>query len=253
MINLRVSVVVPLLDEESNILIFYRGIKSTLDYSVLSYEIIFVDDGSIDGTFKILEALSRVDNNLIIISLAKKSGQSAALAAGFKFATGDIIVTMDGDMQHDPKDIINFLIKINHGYDIVCGWRRVDSLRLFICRFASIIANKLGAVIFGLSVHDFSCSFRAYKRVFLKDLYLAQGFHRFMPVLAKFKDMAIGEVKINYKERARGKSKYSLLRFPAVIRDAILLKISELFLAKAYPSLFKEICPGADMICLKEK
>lgn len=237
----KISIIIPLLNEEENISTVYHRTKETLDKLALPYEIIFVDDGSTDNTYQSLKRLELTDERLIIVKFVRNFGQTAALAAGFRMATGDIAITLDGDLQCDPMDIVLFLDAINQGADVVCSWRQANNLYLQILRTPSFIANYFGAFIFGLKVHDISSSFRAYKKGFYKKLYLKEGFHRFIPILAKFEGMVIKEVKIFATLRKRGVSKYTPLRYPMVIRDAIFLKISELFFNRSYKHLFREI------------
>ena len=206
----------------------------------LSYEIIFIDDGSSDNTYQLLRNLKLKDDKIIIVKFIRNFGQSAALAAGFNIASGDIAITIDGDLQYDPRDIALFLEKIQQNVDVVCGWRQGRRSSLLIRRAPSLLANFIGVFIFGLKTHDFSCSFRAYKKKFYKKLYLADGLHRFIPILAKFEGLAAMEVKVVCKPRVSGMSKYSFSRFPIVIKDAIFLKITELVFNKSCDHLFRE-------------
>lgn len=238
--NQKISLIIPLFNEEENIALLYHKLKIVLNRLSLSYEIIFIDDGSTDNTYQILKNLKSTDERLIIIKFIKNFGQSAALVAGFNFASGEFAITIDGDLQCDSQDITLFLEELRRGADVICSWRQTDNLYVLIKRMPSIIANFVGAFIFGLKVHDFSCSFRAYSKTFYKKLYLADGLHRFIPILAKFKGMTIREVKVPCLLRNKGVSKYSSLRFPKVIKDAILLKIIELFFNKSCKYLFKK-------------
>lgn len=238
--NNKLSIIVPLLNEEENVALLYRGLKSVLDNLAVAYEIIFIDDGSTDGTYRLLRGLKSSDKNIIIIKFTRNFGQSAALSAGFNIATGDLAITLDGDIQCDPADIVRLLDAIKQGADVVCGWRQAKCTTFLIKRYPSIIAHYIGSIFFGLQVHDFSCSFSMYKKDCYKKLFLREGLHRFIPVIAKFDGMVIREVKVPYSPRKRGSSKYSFLRFPKVIKDALLLKIAELFLFKSYKNLFKE-------------
>jgi len=241
----KLSVVVPLLNEEENVVLLYQKLRQALRNQFLLYEIIFVDDGSTDGTYQLLKKLKSSDDKIIIVKFVRNFGQSAAFAAGFNIASGDLAITLDGDIQYDPEDIAQFLGKVREeGVDIVCGWRQADSLFMLIRRCPSIIANFIGSILFGLEIHDFSCSFRAYRKNCYKSLFLGENLHRFIPIIAKFNGMVIREVRVRILPRRRGLSKYSALRFPRVIKDALLLKISELFFRKSYEHLFK----GADFI-----
>jgi len=238
--NNKLSIIVPLFNEEENVILLYHRLRRVLDNLSILYEIIFIDDGSTDGTYQLLRKLKLSDENIIIVKFIRNFGQSAAFIAGFSIASGDPVITIDGDIQYDPEDIVLFLEKIRHGADIVCGWRQTNSLPLLIKRCPSITANFIGSLLFGLRVHDFSCSFRAYKKNCYKGLTLRKGLHRFIPVIAKFNGMVIEEVKIPVSPRKRGLSKYSFLRFPKVIKDALLLKITDVFLSKPPEYLFKD-------------
>lgn len=236
----KLSVIVPLFNEEENVVLLYRKLKDGLNNLPFLYKLIFIDDGSTDRTFDLLKKLKLSDRELAVIKFTRNFGQSAALTAGFDIASGDFAITIDGDLQCDPQYISLFLEELERGADVVCSWRQTDNPNLLIERMPSLIANFFGAFIFGLKVHDFSCSFRAYSKAFYKKLYLADGLHRFIPVFAKFESMTIREVRIPCMRRNKGVSKYSYSRFPKVIKDAVLLKITELFFNKSSNRLFKK-------------
>lgn len=236
----KLSVIVPLFNEEENVVLFYRKLKDSLASLTLSCEIIFVDDGSTDKTYQLLKELKASAENMMIIKFTRNFGQSAAFAAGFDVASGDFAVTIDGDLQCNPLDIVLLLGVLQQGVDVVCSRRQIKNPCLLIKRMPSIIANFFGVFMFNLKVHDFSCSFRGYSKAFFKKVFLADGFHRFIPILAKFEGMAIGEVNTSWVDREKGSSKYNSSRFPKVIKDAILLKISELFFNKSLVHLFKK-------------
>lgn len=238
--KVMLSLIIPLYNEEKNVVLLYYRLKEAVSELCLSYEIIFVDDGSIDNTYQLLRNLRSKDDKIIIIKFLKNFGQSAAFAAGFNIASGDFAITIDGDLQYDPKEIVLLWEIAQQGTDVVCGWRQTDNIYASLHRIPSIIANSLGAIIFGIKVHDFSCSFRAYSKTFYKSLYLTEGLHRFIPVFAKFKGMNIKEAKVSCVQRHKGVSKYNFLRFPVVIKDAIFLKAAELAFSGSYKHLFKK-------------
>jgi glycosyltransferase involved in cell wall biosynthesis len=238
--NKKISIIVPLFNEEENVVLFYKKVKDSVVKLPLLYEIIFIDDGSTDSTYQLLKGLRNSGEKIMIIKLVENFGQSAAFAAGFERASGDFAVTIDGDLQCNPQDISLLLRVLQQGADVVCSHRHTRNLRLLLKRTPSIIANFFGVFIFNLKVHDFSCSFRGYSKAFYKNVFLADGFHRFIPVLAKFGGMSIKEVSISWKEREEGSSKYNSSRFPKVIKDAMLLKITELFFNKSLSRLFKK-------------
>lgn len=248
----KLSVIVPLFNEEENVVLLYHKLKNVLNSLSFLYELIFIDDGSMDGTRHLLKKLKLSDREMLVIRFTRNFGQSAALAAGFDIASGDFAVTIDGDLQCDPADIPRFLEGLKQGADVVCSWRQTDNPYLFFRRIPSLMANFFGARLFGLKVHDFSCSFRAYSKSFYKNLRFGKDLHRFIPVLAKFEGMVIKEVKVPCLRRNKGVSKYNYLRFPKVIKDAILLKVSELFFNKSCNYLFKEAVFAIDPYAFRE-
>ena len=219
-----VSIVVPLFNEEENVKDLYDALVSTLRGTGKYYEIIFVDDGSKDKTFEILDTLRKKDRFVKVIKLKKNFGQTPGLAAGIDHAEGKIIITMDGDMQHDPSDIPFFLDKMKEGYDIVSGWRekRVDSF--FFRRLPSMIANRIMAILSGVDLHDFGTTFKAYRKDIIKGVELYGELHRFIPALASGMGARIVEIPIKNIVRERGTSSYGLSRTFRVIFDIILVK-----------------------------
>ena len=181
--NLDVSVVVPLLNEEKNIRPLYKEISDALS-GRYEYEILFVDDGSSDGSFGILAELARSDRRVRVIKLRRNFGQTAAMSAGFDHARGKIICPCDGDRQNDPADIPNLIAKLDEGYDIVSGWRKKRHDTAITRRLPSMIANKLIACITGVKLHDFGCTLKAYRREVLETTRLYGEMHRFIPALA---------------------------------------------------------------------
>ncbi|MFH1324022.1 MAG: glycosyltransferase family 2 protein [Nanoarchaeota archaeon] len=219
----ELSIVIPTYNEEGNISILYSEIKGILDPLKKEYEIIFIDDGSADNTFRILKSLHEKDRKIKIIRFRKNFGQTAALDAGFKSSKGNIVIVMDSDLQNDPKDIPNLLEKINEGYDVVSGWRfkRKDPLskRLF-----SRIANSLRKAITKEKIHDSGCSLKAYKKECLNGLSLYGEMHRFIPAILSWKGFKIGEVKVNHRKRKYGKTKYGIKRLVKGFLDLMVLK-----------------------------
>ncbi|MEM4245386.1 MAG: glycosyltransferase family 2 protein [Candidatus Nanoarchaeia archaeon] len=197
-----ISIVIPVYNEERNVRILYDEIKKTMDHLGKKYEVIFVDDGSTDNTFNELTKL-----NAKVIKFRKNFGQTAALAAGFDHAKGNVIITMDGDLQNDPKDIPLLLTKINEGYDVVSGWRwkRHDT---FTKKLASKIANKMRRVLINERIHDSGCSLKAYKKECFHDIDLMGEMHRYLPAILGWKGFKIGEVKVSHRPRSYGKTKY---------------------------------------------
>src|SRR6266849_3718692 len=196
---LKYSIVVPLHNEQENVTDLYARLKSVMEASGETFEMVLVDDGSIDGTFPLLREIAAVDSRVTIVKLRRNFGQTAGLAAGFDHARGEYIIAMDGDLQHDPADIPLFLEKIAEGYDIVSGWlkNRVDNF--WLRRFPSRCANWLMAKLSGVDIHDFGTTFKAYRREILGQVPLYGELHRFIPALASWHGASIIEVPITIR------------------------------------------------------
>jgi glycosyltransferase involved in cell wall biosynthesis len=220
----QLSVVIPLLNEEATLDELYRRLSAVLSTLGRSYEILFVDDGSTDGTFFGLCAIAANDPTVRLVKLARTYGQTAALAAGFDRALGDVIVAMDGDLQHAPEDLPRLVVKLDEGYDIVSGWRqrRVDSY--WTRRLPSGIANWLMAKLSGIPLHDFGTTFKAYRATVLKQIALYGDMHRFIPALASAQGARIAEVPISNVQRTQRKSHYGLSRTWRVMADLITVR-----------------------------
>jgi hypothetical protein len=218
------SIVVPLFNEVGTLAELHRRLTAVLLLLGLRAEVIYVDDGSTDGTTDMLAAAARRDPQVAVIRLARNYGQTAALAAGFDAAAGDVIVAMDGDLQHAPEEIPKLLAKLDDGYDIVSGWReqRVDNL--WTRRLPSKIANWLMATLSGVSLHDFGTTFKAYRAPVLKRIQLYGDLHRFIPALASWGGARIAEVPIASCERPQNQSHYGLSRTWRVVADLITVR-----------------------------
>ncbi len=221
--DIKISVVVPIFNEDGNIDKLYNELKDNLkDYQ---YEIIFVDDGSTDNSFKMLENISIKDQKVKVVQLAKNFGQSAAFQAGFDNAKNEIIVTIDGDLQNDPKDIpsmIDYLLE--NDFDMVVGWRKNRHDPLFSKKIPSLIANRIISKVLKLKIHDTGCSLKVFKKSILKDLNLYGQMHRFIPYLIYSRGYSIGEVVVKHRERYKGKSKYGFSRIINVLLDLFTVK-----------------------------
>ena len=217
------SVVVPVFNEEPNIIPLYEGLEAVLKRLDTNYEIIFVDDGSYDGTSEILQQLVQNDTRLKAIELRKNFGQTAAIAAGVEHARGDVIITMDGDGQNDPSDIPSLLDKLREGFDAVSGWRRNRKEPLLKRRLPSMLANKLISWLTGVKLHDYGCTLKAYRRDILKDVRLYGEMHRFIPAYASWVGARIAEIEVLHHPRRHGMSKYGLSRTVSVILDLITI------------------------------
>lgn len=223
--HIEVSVTVPVFNEHENVSILYRSIKDVLERTDQSYEIIFVDDGSSDGTRDILRELAQKDPHFKIILFRSNRGQSAAMAAGFKASAGDIVIAMDGDLQNDPEDIPLLLGKIEEGYDVVAGWRKNRKDKLLIRKVPSRIANRLICSLTGVRLHDTGCSLKAFRREVIKNIRVYGELHRFIPVLARIEGARIAEVVVNHRPRIYGESKYTITRTFRVIMDLTSLTV----------------------------
>lgn len=226
---MAVSVVIPLYNEEENVEILNERLTATMK-EVGDYEIVYVDDGSIDGTLRLLEQIQAKDDNVVVLSLRRNFGQTAAFAAGFDFARGDVVVTMDGDLQNDPTDIPKLLEAIKD-YDLVSGWRkkRQDS---FSRTFPSKMANWLISKVTGVRLHDYGCSLKAYRREVVKNLKLYGEMHRFIPAVASWYGVRIAEIETTHHPRLRGKSKYGISRTIKVLLDLVTVKFLQSFSTK---------------------
>ncbi len=218
------SVVIPVHNEEQALLPLYDRLTAVLERLGRPYEIIFVDDASTDRSFELLANLVETDPRLRVVRLRRNFGQTAALSAGFDEARGDIIVSMDGDLQHAPEDLPALLEKMNEGYDIVSGWRKQRNDHLLLRKIPSRIANWLMAKASGVPLHDFGTTFKAYRAEILKDVNLYGELHRFIPALASFYGARIAEVPIQNPPRAGGSSHYGLGRTFNVLFDILTIR-----------------------------
>ncbi|MEK6690136.1 MAG: glycosyltransferase family 2 protein [Nitrospirota bacterium] len=219
-----ISVIIPVFNEEKNVKPLYEQILDSMERMGVSFEIIFIDDGSIDNTFKILQDIHNKDKRLKVIRFRKNFGQTAAISAGFDYSKGNIIITLDGDLQNDPGDMPLLVEKLNEGYDIVSGWRYKRKDPFFRRRLPSMIANRLISFITNVKLHDYGCSLKAFKKDVIKNIRLYGEMHRFIPAVASWMGISVAEVKVNHRPREEGRSKYGLSRTIRVILDLITVK-----------------------------
>ncbi len=222
--SVDLSIVVPVYNEEENISPLHAGITSALAQVPIEYEIIFVDDGSIDNSFVVLKGIALEDRRVKVIRLRRNFGQTAAMVAGFSAAAGNVLVPMDGDLQNDPADIPRLLDKIDEGYDVVSGWRK-DRMDAFLNRkLPSIMANYLISRLTGVHLHDYGCTLKAYRREVMDGINLYGEMHRFVPALASQVGARMTEIPVNHRHRLHGESKYGLSRTLRVILDLMTVK-----------------------------
>ncbi len=221
---MKISVVIPVYNEEKNMSLLYQETKDVLERLDRPWEIIFIDDGSSDTTLSVLQAIAQADQRVVVIAFRRNFGQTAAMSAGFDYATGEVIITMDGDLQNDPADIPRLLQKIEEGYDVVTGWR-FDRKDAFINRrLPSIIANKIISWTTRVSLHDYGCTLKAFRREVIKNIRLYGEMHRFIPAIASGMGISYTEIKVNHRPRRFGTTKYGISRTIRVVLDLITVK-----------------------------
>lgn len=207
-----VTLIIPLFNERETLWDLYRRIIRVFASLQLSFEIIFVDDGSMDGSFEVLEKIHSQDTRVRVISFLKNCGKSSALSAGFEKASGDIIITLDADLQDQPEEIPRFIDTIHKGYDLVSGWKR-QRCDPFINVVASKIFNRAVSLLFQLKIRDVNSGFKAYRSEALKDLDIYGELHRFLPIILRQKGFQITEIEVHHAPRMFGKSKYGIIKF----------------------------------------
>lgn len=239
------SIFLPVLNEAGNLRPLHAKLAATLAALGRSYEVIYVDDGSTDGSFEVLRDLAASDPHVRVVRFRRNYGQTAAMAAGIRAARGAILIPMDADMQNDPADIANLLAKLEEGYDVVSGWRVRRQDRAFTRVLPSIVANRLISWIGGVKLHDYGCSLKAYRREVLQDVRLYGEMHRFIPIYASWVGARVTEIPVAHHARGYGKSKYGLGRIFKVMLDLFTVK----FLA-SYATKPIYVFGGAGLACL---
>ena len=218
------SIVVPVYNEEENVRPLFKKIQAVCETIGVAYEVLFVDDGSRDETFAVLSELSKQEPQLAVIRFQKNAGQTAAMAAGFEFAQGQRIVSMDGDLQNDPNDIPKLLEKLDEGYDLVCGWRKERQDKFLTRRVPSMVANWIIGKVTRVPIHDNGCSLKAYRASVIKQVPLYGEMHRFIPAMSTVAGARIAEIVVTHHPRRFGKSKYGLGRVWRVMLDIMAFK-----------------------------
>lgn len=225
----QVSIIIPIYNEIENVPLLAGSILEVMDNYNSTYEAIFIDDGSTDGTHKILKQLCEEHKCLKTIRFRKNFGQTAAMAAGFDNAQGNVIIAMDGDLQNDPKDIPKLIEKLNEGYDVVNGWRKDRQDAFINRRLPSMIANWLIGKVTGVRLHDYGCSLKAYRSETIKMVSLYGEMHRFIPALASIEGAVITEMEVTHHARQFGQSKYNIMRTFKVILDLMTVTFLKKF------------------------
>jgi len=219
-----ISVFLPVYNEEPNLLPLHAKLDEALKTLDRSAEIVYVDDGSTDGSLKILREIAQLDPRVRVIALRRNYGQTAAMAAGIDAASGKVLIPMDADLQNDPADIARLLDKLDDGYDVVSGWRKNRKDKMITRKIPSMIANRLISWIGGVPLHDYGCSLKAYRRESLQDVRLYGEMHRFIPIYAAWAGARVTEIPVEHHARTMGKSKYGLSRTLKVIFDLMTIK-----------------------------
>jgi glycosyltransferase involved in cell wall biosynthesis len=220
----EVSIFLPVYNEEPNLPPLHAKLDAALKALGRTAEIIYVDDGSTDGSLQVLRELARHDNRVRVVALRRNYGQTAAMAAGIDAASGEVLIPMDADMQNDPADIVRLLEKLAEGYDVVSGWRKDRQDKLITRKIPSMLANRLISWIGGVPLHDYGCSLKAYRRESIEDVRLYGEMHRFIPIYASWAGARVAEIPVTHHARTMGKSKYGLSRTVKVIFDLITIK-----------------------------
>jgi glycosyltransferase involved in cell wall biosynthesis len=226
---MKLSIIIPVFNEEGNVRELFSDIQSVISENSYEAEVIFIDDGSTDSTVAIIKTLP----NAKLIRFRKNFGQTAAMSAGIDYATGDVIIPMDGDRQNDPKDIPVLLAKLEEGYDVVSGWRKDRKDNAIKRNLPSRIANGLISKISGVHLHDYGCSLKAYKRDVIKDVRLYGEMHRFIPVYANWMGGKVTEIPVRHHPRIHGVSKYGIGRTFKVVLDLIVIKFLQNYAQKS--------------------
>lgn len=227
------SVIIPLYNEEENVDELFRELLGVLGGLGKTYEVVAVDDGSSDTTWAKLEALAKANQRIVGVRLRRNFGQTAALSAGIERCHGNIIVPMDGDLQNDPADIPKLLETMAQGgYECVSGWRFNRQDKAITRRLPSMVANRIISLISGVSLHDYGCTMKAYKRNVIEDVRLYGEMHRFIPIYASWQGAKVTEFKVNHRARRYGVSKYGLSRVLKVILDLLVVKFLFAYLTK---------------------
>jgi glycosyltransferase involved in cell wall biosynthesis len=229
---MKISVVLPIFDEEKNIPILYGELKAVFAANKYDYEVIAVNDCSRDKSLAELHKIAATDKNVKVISFRFNAGQTAAMSAGIKAATGDIIIPMDADLQNDPRDIPAFVKKLGEGFDVVSGWRKNRQDKMISRKLPSVIANWLIGRITGVAIHDYGCSMKAYRRDVIQGIQLYGEMHRFIPAYVGWHGGTVTEIVVNHRARVNGVTKYGISRTFKVLLDLVVVKFLSKYMNK---------------------
>jgi glycosyltransferase involved in cell wall biosynthesis len=227
-----ISVTVPVYNEAESLPELAERVTAVLSQIGKPWELIFINDGSNDGSGEVLDRLAAEDAHIKVVHFRRNYGQTAAMMAGFDFASGDIVIPMDGDLQNDPADIPKLLAKLDEGYDVCSGWRKDRQDNAIQRNLPSIMANRLISFVSGVELHDFGCSLKAYRADVIKSVRLYGEMHRFLPVYAHWHGAKISEVTVNHFARTSGHSKYGLERVLKVLCDLVVVKFLDSYAEK---------------------
>ena len=222
--KMGLSIVIPVYNEKESVGQLYSRLNKTLSKLKIAYEVILIDDGSTDGTYGELKKINKKNSSYKIIRFRRNFGQTSAMSAGFHYSSGDVIITLDADLQNDPKDIPAVLKKLDEGYDIVSGWRKDRNDKAVTRRFPSIVANKLISRLTGVHLHDYGCTLKAYRKEVIENIELYGEMHRYIPAVASRMGVNVTEIPVTHHGRKFGKSKYGVSRTIRVILDIITIK-----------------------------
>lgn len=228
----HISIIIPVYNEEDNLLQLSEEITEVLNKLNKSWEVIYINDGSSDSSKQILKDIATKDLHIKVINFRKNFGQTAAISAGIDFSKGEVIIPMDADLQNNPLDIPSLVQKIEEGYDVVSGWRRNRKDRTITRKIPSWLANKLISFITKVKLHDYGCTLKAYRREVIKEIKLYGEMHRFIPVYTSWMGGKVAEIIVDHRPRIHGKSKYNLKRIPKVILDLITVEFLSSYAAK---------------------
>ncbi|KPJ75684.1 MAG: glycosyl transferase [Deltaproteobacteria bacterium SG8_13] len=225
--KIDLSITIPVHDEQDNVEPLYEELVEVLEGQPLRFEIIFVNDGSRDASATVLDGLANRDRRVTVVHLMRNYGQTTAMMAGFDQARGDVVVVMDGDSQNDPADIPRLLDKMNEGYTVVSGWRKIRKDAFVTKVMPSKVANRIISLVTGVRLHDHGCSLKAYHRTVIRDLKLYGEMHRFIPVFSEGGGARVGEIVVNHRPRRSGASKYGISRVLPVLLDLFLVRFMQ--------------------------